>query len=579
MIKKLYNLWPEPGLLIRLGALHAINAVLQGVLLGMLIPVLRVLLQPKPDFSAAEPWLIVGGIGLFVYAILTIIATPVGFTASMELTAKLRHRVMEHITSLPLGWFTTEQKARMARSITADVGNAPNLAVTIGAPAITATLVPATLILVTFFVDWRIALLLLSIMVLALVALRHAGNVAAIADEELEETATEIAGRAVELGQAQTVLRAAGLGVTGTSRMQEALEGHRITYRKGLQKSMWPDLTYTGVVMGGFIALIVLGTQLLVDGTLSVPDTIALFVIAVRFLEPLGSLIELIGALRAMNNAVTRVQGILDTPSLPKRNNGIKTVEDADITLENVRYSYGNNLALNGVSFHCPPGSTTALVGASGSGKTTVIRIIARFFDIDSGTVRIGGKEITSYDYDSLMQHIAVIFQDVYLFDTSIEDNLRLAKPDASKAELAKAAELACLDEMIGRLPNGWETRVGEAGTSLSGGERQRVSIARAFLKDAPIVLIDEASSALDPENEQAISRAIANLAGDGKRTVIVIAHRPTTLAAATQVVALHEGQVVELGNPAELRIGNGVFSKLYKQYEKARSWYIQKEY
>ncbi len=575
MIKKLYNLWPESGLLLRLGALHAINAILQGILLGTLIPILRALLQPIPDFVAAEPWLIVGGIGLIAYAILTIIATPVGFTASMELTAKLRHHVMKHITALPLGWFTTEQKARMARSITADVGNAPNLAVTIGAPAITATLVPTTLILITLFVDWRIALLLLFIMVIALVALTHAGNVAAIADEELEEAATEIAGRAIELGQAQTVLRAAGLGVTGTSRMQQALEEHRITYRRGLQKSMWPDLTFTGVVMSGFIALIVLGTQLLTSSTLSVPDTIALFVIAVRFLEPLGSLIELIGALRAMNNAVTRVQGILDTPSLPKCENGIQTIEHAGITLENVRYSYGDNLALDDVSFHCPPGSTTALVGASGSGKTTVIRAIARFFDVDSGSVHIGGKEITSYDYDSLMQHIAVIFQDVYLFDTSIEDNLRLAKPDATEEELAEAAELACLEEMITRLPNGWKTKVGEAGTSLSGGERQRVSIARAFLKNAPIVLIDEASSALDPENEQAISRAIANLASDGKRTVIVIAHRPTTLAAATQVVALREGKVVELGNPAQLRNGNGFFSKLFKQHEKARSWRI----
>lgn len=577
MIKKLYSLWPEPGLLVRLGALHATNAILQGVLLGMLIPVLRALLQPKPNFVEAEPWLIAGGILLVVYAVLTIIATPVGFTASMELTAKLRHHVMKHITVLPLGWFTTEQKARMARSITADVGNAPNLAVTIGAPAITATLVPATLILVTFFVDWRIALLLLTIMVIALVALRHAGNVAAIADEELEEAATEIAGRAIELGQAQTVLRAAGLGISGTSRMQGALEEHRITYRRGLQKSMWPDLTFTGIVMGGFIALIVLGIQLLVSNTLSVADTIALFVIAVRFLEPLGSLIELIGALRAMNNAVTRVQSILDTPSLPKCDNGLKTIEHAGITLENVCYSYGNNLALDDVSFHCPPGSTTALVGASGSGKTTVIRAIARFFDVDSGTVRIGGKELMSYDYDSLMQHVAVIFQDVYLFDTSIEDNLRLAKPDASTTELSKAAELACLDEMIARLPNGWETKVGEAGASLSGGERQRVSIARAFLKNAPIVLIDEASSALDPENERAISRAIANLASDVNRTVIIIAHRPTTLAAATQVVSLHEGKVVEFGDPEALKSGNGVFSKLFHQYENVRSWHISK--
>jgi ATP-binding cassette subfamily B protein len=173
------------------------------------------------------------------------------------------------------------------------------------------------------------------------------------------------------------------------------------------------------------------------------------------------------------------------------------------------------------------------------------------------------------------MDDIAIIFQDVYLFDDTIENNLRLARPDATPEDLAAAARAARLDEVISRLPDGWNTQVGEGGAQLSGGERQRVSIARAFLKKARVVLIDEASSALDPENERAIAEAIANIAHDVERTVIVIAHRPTTLAAADQIIALDGGRIAEAGTPQSLRNADGIFSRVYSQYEQARHWRI----
>ncbi|CAM5789451.1 ABC transporter ATP-binding protein [Brevibacillus borstelensis] len=219
MIRNLYRLWPDPKLLLRLGSLQVILAVLQGVLLGMLVPILRALLHPEPDFAAAGPWLFAGGIGLAVYAVLTVIATPFGFAASMELAAELRHHLMRHVTTLPLGWFTADRKARLARAVTADVNTISHLTVTIGFPAIVSVLVPATVIVVTFAVDWRMALLFLAIAPIAFLTLRRAGHIASIAEVELEEAATEIAGRAIELGQAQTVLRAAG---HGTSRYRPA---------------------------------------------------------------------------------------------------------------------------------------------------------------------------------------------------------------------------------------------------------------------------------------------------------------------------------------------------------------------
>lgn len=576
MILNLFRLGSNPALVYRLGILTALRALVQGMLLALLIPIFHVLLQPQPDFGAAGPWLTFGAVSLIVYWLLSAIATPVGFAASIELGDTLRHRVMEHVTRLPLGWFTPDQKARLSRAVTVDTTAIGHLAVELGSPAITATIVPLSIIVISFFIDWRMAFVFAAIALLAFITLKRAGDISSKADEELDAASTELAGRAIELGQAQIVLRAAGQAESGSARMQSALDAHRDVYREGLRKSMVPDLTYTGTVTLGFTAILLLGAWLLTSGEIGLADAVVLLILAVRFMEPLGIQIELIGALRAMDNAVARVRSILDTKPLPEAPKPVCHIEDASISFEDVTFGYSDAPALEKVSFDCAPGTMTALVGPSGSGKTTVTRLIARFHDVNSGTIRIGGHDLRQLDSMALMEEIAIVFQDVYLFDTTIEENLRIARPEATEEEFAAAARAARLDEVVGRLPHGWQTRVGEGGAQLSGGERQRVSIARAFLKQARIVLIDEASSALDPENERAVAEAIANLSSDGCRTVIVIAHRPVTLAAADQVIALDKGRVVEIGSPTHLRQSGGVFAPLFSQYERARSWRIE---
>nr|WP_203620003.1 ABC transporter ATP-binding protein [Streptomyces anulatus] len=572
----MYRLWPNPKLLARLWLLTAGQAVLQGLLLALLIPVLDAVVLPEPDIGAAAPWLVLGVAGAALYAVLSVIATPVGFAAAGTLAAQLRRRLMRHVSTLTLGWFTAEHKARLARAVTSDVGNAAHLAVTIGGPVITSTLLPATVVVVTFTVDWRMALLLCAIALVAYVALRRAARIAEIAEIELERAAAGVAGRAIELGQAQPVLRAAG-HAEGTPRMHAALEDHRETYREGMRRARRPFFVYTGVIMAGFIAVLALTAELMISGRVETARAIALLVLAARFLEPLGNLIELIGALRALRNQIARVEELLSTPPLPVPAEPVHAITDAGVEFANVTFTYpgGDSPALHEVSLHCRPGTTTALVGPSGSGKTTVTRLIARFFDIDSGELRVGGVDVRRIDPAALLEEIAIVFQDVYLFDDTIEDNLRLARPEATWDELREAATAARLDEVIERLPAGWNTRVGEGGAQLSGGERQRVAIARAILKQARIVLVDEASSALDPENEAAVTRAIANLSADPGRTVIVIAHRPATLAAADHVVALDGGRVVEAGTRAELLLAGGAFARLSSQYERARHWRI----
>ncbi|WP_411080219.1 ABC transporter ATP-binding protein [Streptomyces sp. cmx-18-6] len=576
MIRRLYRLWPNPKLLARLWLLTAGQAVLQGLLLALLIPVLDAVVRPEPDVGAATSWLVLGAVGAVLYAVLSVITTPVGFAAAGTLAAQLRRRLMHHVSTLTLGWFTADHKARLARGVTADVGNAAHLAVTIGGPVITSTLLPATIVVVTFTVDWRMALLLCAIALVAYLALRRAARIAEITETDLERAAAGVAGRAIELGQAQPVLRAAG-HAGGTPRMRAALDDHRETYREGMRRARQPFFVYTGVIMAGFVAVLALTAELVLSGRVEVAEAIVLLVLAARFLEPLGNLIELIGALRALRNQIARIEELLSTPPLPVPAEPVRRIAEADVEFANVTFTYpgGDAPALKDVSLRCRPGTTTALVGPSGSGKTTVTRLIARFFDIDAGELRVGGVDVRELDPAALLDEIAIVFQDTYLFDDTIEDNLRLARPRATWDELREAATAARLDEVIERLPAGWQTRVGEGGAQLSGGERQRVAIARAMLKRARIVLVDEAGSALDPENEAAITRAIANLGADPDRTVIVIAHRPATLATADHVVSLDGGRVAESGTRAELLLTGGAFARLNSQYERARHWRI----
>jgi ATP-binding cassette, subfamily B, bacterial IrtB/YbtQ len=225
------------------------------------------------------------------------------------------------------------------------------------------------------------------------------------------------------------------------------------------------------------------------------------------------------------------------------------------------------------VTARLPEGTITALIGPSGSGKTTLTRLVARFWDVDSGTVRIGGADVRDIAAPELMARIAIVFQDVYLFDGTIEDNVRLGKPGAALAELRAAAAAVRLDDVIARAPHGWDTRVGEGGLLLSGGERQRVSIARALLKDAPIVLLDEATSALDPGNENAVQQAIAALIRH--KTVLVIAHRLDTIRHADHILFLEDGRIVEDGTHDMLLGSDGRYAQFWNARAAAAEWHL----
>lgn len=261
---------------------------------------------------------------------------------------------------------------------------------------------------------------------------------------------------------------------------------------------------------------------------------------------------------------------LMEEKPLPEPEDDVE-LKNFDIEFVNVSFSYDGKTVLKDVSFAIPEGSTAAFVGPSGAGKTTIVNLIARFWDVDSGEIRIGGRNIKEIKLDRLLSYISMVFQEVILFNDTIMENIRLGRRDATDEEVISAARAARCHEFIEKLPNGYDTIIGERGEKLSEGEKQRISIARAILKNAPIVILDEATVFIDPENENLIQEAINELTKD--KTVIVIAHRLSTFVSADQIFVLDKGRIVERGCHDELLAANGLYRRLWNAHQSARGW------
>lgn len=310
-------------------------------------------------------------------------------------------------------------------------------------------------------------------------------------------------------------------------------------------------------------------------GELDPLQLVALLALAARFVGPLAEAAARSGLLRMAGNDLRQLVDILRESPLPEPAASQPLVAHGSLAFDRVSFAYpGGPSVLQDLSFHVPARSMTAIVGASGSGKTTVTRLLMRFFDVTGGSVKVGGVDVRELSNEALMAQMALVMQDVYLFDDSLEANIRVGNPDASAPQMAHAARLAGVDEIVARLPQGWATPVGEGGAALSGGERQRVSLARALLKRAPIVVLDEATAALDPQNEAYVQTAIRTLMHSS--TVLVIAHRLPTIMAADQILVLDEGRLVESGTHRQLLDANGRYAGFWRDRQRAGGWRLK---
>ena len=273
---------------------------------------------------------------------------------------------------------------------------------------------------------------------------------------------------------------------------------------------------------------------------------------------------------RVVDASLDRLEKISDIPLLDE--DGEEHIpENYDIEVRNISFSYDREEVIRDVSFRVPQATSCAIVGPSGSGKTTLCNLIARFWDVDGGKILLGGTDVRNYTCDSLLKNFSIVFQQVYLFEDTIENNIRFGKPDASMDEIVSAAKKACCHGFISELPEGYKTHVGESGASLSGGEKQRISIARAILKDAPVVILDEATASVDPENEIELQKAIAELTRE--KTLLMIAHRLNAVRRADQILVLEKGRIVQRGTHSELIVQEGIYRRFVGMREEALDW------
>ena len=350
---------------------------------------------------------------------------------------------------------------------------------------------------------------------------------------------------------------------------------------KGVEKSnIKAELTTAVFVTGagmvlklGIATVALVGSALLVNGTLGVLTFFMFLLVASRLYDPMQAALQNLAAIIAMRTNVARMNEILEYPV--QTGNDTLTNSGYDVVFDHVGFAYpGGEVVLKDVSFTAKQGEVTALVGPSGGGKTTVSRLAARFWDNQKGKITVGGMNVAEIEPEKLMSLYSIVFQDVTLFDNTIMENIRLGKKGATDEEVMAAARLANVDEFAEKLPEKWNTNIGENGCELSGGERQRISIARAFLKDAPIILLDEATASLDVENETMIQSAISRLIKD--KTVLIIAHRMRTVAGADKIVVLADGVVAEQGTPGELYKKNGIYTRMVDLQSASGKWKIK---
>lgn len=561
---------------------YAWMAILYGLLSGltvtMLAPVLSSLLAG--DTQRAALWLIALLVGVVACWAWRRRVEAAGIGVGIAVLQGARHRIGDHVARLPIGWFAPENTARLNHVVTQGMMELAQLPAHVFTPVLSGAVTPLVIMTALFALHWQMGLIALAALPIIVGVFLISARFGRRADEAFHRNSAATSERMVEFAQAQSVLRAFNGEGGGTRFLERAIDQQRRSGTQLIHLSTASVVLNAWVVQAVFAALLIAAALWLsaeLGGALEMGPVIAGIVsllLIIRFIDPLLDVAGYGEALRGARVQLDAVRAILAVEPMPEPARP-RAPRDASVELRGVTFRYGPDEpdVLRDVSLRFEPGSMTALVGASGSGKTTLVRLIARFFDVSQGSLRIGGVDVREMSPEQLAGQLSQIFQDTYLFQGSIADNIRVGKPDASDAEVQQAARLAGVAEIVDRLPNGLDTPVGEGGARLSGGERQRISIVRALVKDAPILLIDEATAALDAENQTVIADTLARLRG--KRTLIVIAHQLSTVTMADRIAVLDQGKICEQGTHNELLAAQGIYARFVAHRQAAKGWRI----
>lgn len=562
--------------------LSVMSALLALVPFWYIWRIIHDILEVSPDFDKAGNVTSYGWSAV-LFAIISIVvyiaALMCSHMSAFRVAANIRKELMRHITALPLGVIEKYGSGKLRRivnnsSAATETYLAHRLPDKAGAIA-----TPIGLLFLLLAFDWRLGLLSLVPVVLGfLIMMKMTGKDMEERMEQYQNALADMSNEAVEYVRGVPVVKTFGQTIFSFKRFKNAIDNYEtwvIAYTKGLRL---PMMFYTTAINGVFAFLIAGGiffTRSVVTNELLL-NLIFYIVITPVIGTTLTKIMFMSEDAMIVGDAIGRIDEVLNEKPLPESSENT-IPKDNGILLEHVSYSYdGEKNALNDVSLSIKPGQTVALVGASGSGKTTLANIVTRFFDPQEGCIRIGDIDIRDIPKEALMDKVSFVFQNSRLIKASILENVRMAKPGATREEIIHALESAqCLD-IIEKLPNGIDTVIGAKGVYLSGGEQQRIAIARAILKNAPILILDEATAFADPDNEVRVQQALSALS-KGK-TVIMIAHRLSSITDADCIYVLQDGKVVESGTHSRLIEKNGIFAKMWQDYSEAAEWKITKE-
>jgi len=489
---------------------------------------------------------------------------------SYEICADGRLGIAEHLRKLSMGFYNTRDPGDIGAYIVSDYANIEQILSHQLPQMCGALAAPMVLLTCLAFISWKLALAAALVIPLAWPAAWVSFKIINHFGIKHQKYKVDSASRMIEYIQGIRLIKAFNLGGTKFDRLEKAF--HRLKVQSiRLEAGAGPTVLFSSFILnGGFTLIILLGFTLLVAGEVALPVYIMFLILGSRIYEPLLHSLIFMAEINYFKLSVDRVEALRKTDPLPEGSLNA-TIAGHGIEFRNVSFSYHDTQVLKKINLQIPENALTALVGPSGSGKTTLTRLIARFWDVDSGEIRIGGQNIKAYTTDHLLSNISMVFQDVYLFNDTIFNNIRIGRPEATLEQIIAVAKTARCHEFIIALPDGYDTMVGEGGSTLSSGEKQRLSIARALLKDAPIVLLDEATAALDPENELHIQAAIDELVKN--KTVVVIAHRLNTISRADKILVIDKGSVMDEGTHAELMSRKGLYKSLWDEQQRVKGW------
>lgn len=492
--------------------------------------------------------------------------TKVGY----YMCAEKRIHVGDRMKYMPMGYFNDHSLGKLTSAVTTTIGDVEN-----NAPSVLITVVHGfvhvvVITIVMFFFDWRIGSLCCLGILLFLVCNSMMQKKSQKISLERQRAQEDLVGATLEYIQGMNIVKSFNLGGNSNQKMKQAIEESRVRNTK-LETVFIPYGAAQQFVLR-LISVSIMFCSILfyLQGSMTLVYCLLMCVASFLIFSELEKAGGKSFALRLIESSIDKINEIDETPIMDLSGQNI-TPPNMDIELKDVSFSYGEHQIFRRINLSVPSRTTLAIVGPSGSGKTTLCSLIARFWDVQSGSITLGGTDIRDYTLDKLLSNFSIVFQNVYLFADTIENNIRFGKPDASHDEVVRVAKKACCHGFIMALPQGYDTVIGESGATLSGGEKQRISIARAILKDAPIVILDEATSSVDPENESDLQAAIESLTES--KTVITIAHRLKTVKNADQIVVIADGKITQRGTHEQLKMQSGIYADFINIRHKTTGW------